>query len=467
MADEPLQAGIYCRLSLARFGDTTKVEDQERICRELCARRGWAVAEVYCDNNQSAWQLNRKRRGWDRMLADVEAGRITAIVTYHGDRLIRRQEDLSALIKLSRSKGIQLASPTGTRNLDSYDDQFILEIEASMAKRESANISRRKKNELARKRRQGLTRGGGRGGRVFGFESDGVTHVPAEVAVVREVYARFLAGEGSKPIASALRDRGVTTTAGSPVHPLAVRRMITLPRYAGLMPDGEQAAAWEPVVSREDWEVANVILGARRDLLPAGHNARRYLLSGIAECGVCGSGMQGLPAYTRTLKYSGRTDQVPARYACAKEGCGKVRRAMPMLDAYVSRRTVNRLANPANPAGAPADADFGREFQQLATERAATEATVKDYRTSPGRVELLMTRLDSIDARLTELRELASNNSHTRILSVHAGITAEEFAALPLEPRRALVAACWRVVVLPASKRGPGFRAEDIRLSPR
>ena len=33
------------------------------------------------------------------------------------------------LLKLARGKGIRLASPTGTRDLDSDDDQFILGID--------------------------------------------------------------------------------------------------------------------------------------------------------------------------------------------------------------------------------------------------------------------------------------------------------------------------------------------------
>ena len=463
MTPEPLRAGIYCRISLARFGDTVKVEDQERICRALCEQRGWVAGEVYRDENKSAWQHNRKRPGWDRMLADVEAGKLDAIVVYHGDQLIRQPWDLEVLLRLARGKGVKLASPTGTRDLGSDEDQFILGIEANMARRESANTSRRKKNQYERMRRAGLVRSGGRGGRVFGFASDGVTHVPGETAIVREVCGRVLAGEEIRTIASALAARGVRTTAGTLMHPIAIRRMITNPRYAGLMPDGEQAAAWEPVLSREQWEVASVILAARSGPMPPGHTARRHLLSGIAMCGACGAPLRARPAYAGR---NGR--QVAATYGCATDsGCRKVYRSQALLDAYVSRRTVNRLSHPANPPGAASHPDFGREFQQLATERAATEATVKNYRTSPGRVELLMSRLGTIDTRLAELRELATASNRARIMETHAGITAAEFGALPLGSRRALIAACYVVRVLPASKRGPGFRTEDVELTPR
>ena len=125
------------------------------------------------------------------------AGKLDAIVVYHGDRLVRQPWDLEVLLRLARGKGVKLASPTGTRDLGNDEDQFILDIEAKMAKRESANMSRRKKGQYERMRRAGLVRSGGRGGRTFGFGSDGVTHVPGETAVVREVFGRVLRVRGS------------------------------------------------------------------------------------------------------------------------------------------------------------------------------------------------------------------------------------------------------------------------------
>lgn len=441
-------------MSLARLGDTTKVEDQERICRGLCEQRDWDVAEVYSDNSRSAWQLNRKRKEWDRMLADVEAGKIDAIVVYHGDRLIRRHEDLSALLKLARLKGIRLASPTGTRDLDNYDDQFILEIEASMAKRESANISRRKKAQHERMRRQGLVRSGGRGGRAFGFATDGVTHIPAEVAVIQEAAVRVLEGEAVGAIARDMNSAGFRTPAAGLFSHATLRKMLARPRYAGLMPDGVHTAAWKPVLERTEWEAVAAALASKAAGFGYATNARRYLLSGLAVCGACGAGLQ-LRAERRP-ELSG--------YGCVTPGCRKVQRSVRLLDAYVTGAVVAQLGKEANPAGRiPQGRGLAAEFRALADQRNETEAMLRDH--TKGRAELLMARLDSIDARLAELRALAAGDARSRLLDTHAGITREEFAALPLATRRALVSACYLVTVLPASKRGPGFRMDDVRLS--
>src|SRR5690348_10568485 len=85
----PVRAVIYCRMSLAKYGDTAKVERQEKRCRALAKRLGWTVVHVYCDNNKSAWQRDRQRPDWDAMLAAIERGEVDAVIIYHGDRLIR------------------------------------------------------------------------------------------------------------------------------------------------------------------------------------------------------------------------------------------------------------------------------------------------------------------------------------------------------------------------------------------
>lgn len=451
-----IPAGIYTRMSLAAMDDTTKTDDQERIGRELAARRGdLAVVAVYCDNNKSAWQRGRKRPGWDRMLADIEAGRISAVIVYHGDRLIRQPRDLEVLLSLAESRGIRLYSPTGTRNLDSADDRFILRIEAAQACRESDNTSRRKKAEYDRLRREGRVRPGGPGGRSFGYRTDNLTPVPAELDLVREAAGRLLAGESQRSVCRDWNARGLRTTAGGEWRTGNLGPMLALPRYAGLMPDGESRAAWEPALDQETWERLRLVIKSRAAANPSPGNARRWMLSGIAACGPCGAALQiGLAAGGRAAW----------SYTCARTGCGRIRRSAVHLDAYVSGRVVARLNDPRNPGGRPPGADHAAEWTALAAERDEADALLKDYKASAGRARSLMERLDAIDARIAELRELADTTARDRLLSQYQGITLAEFLAQPLDVRRSLVAATVTVTVLPATRRGPGFRTEDVRV---
>ena len=66
-------AAIYVRISQDRSGAGLGVERQEAECRELADRLGWTVADMYCDNDISAYS-GRRRPDYESMLADVEAG---------------------------------------------------------------------------------------------------------------------------------------------------------------------------------------------------------------------------------------------------------------------------------------------------------------------------------------------------------------------------------------------------------
>lgn len=470
------QAAIYTRMSLASMDDQTKVDDQERRCREMCERLGWEVVAVYTDNNKSAWRHDRKRPGWDEMLNDVEAGRVNAIAVYHGDRLVRQPMDLEVLLALSRGKGVRLGSPAGTRDLDSAEDQFVLSIEAAMARRESANISRRQKARYERGRLEGKVMAQGPGGRRFGYRSDGVTLFPAdrcelaprrevtEADVIREAASRVLAGESANRIEEDLRRRGWTTPAGKRIQHGTLKRWLCNPRYAGLMPDGESAAAWPAVLERETWERVRLLLEDRAAQYPRDPgNGARWLLSGIAVCGREGCGRPLMIAHTTSRGYKSKV------YGCDSRegGCGKVWRSAAHLDAYVGAQVVGYLANPLHPAGHVAeDVGAAAEWAVLERERAETDTLLADYKASAGQARSLMARLGQVDERMAELRARAAGDSRQQLLERYAGIAREQWEGLDLSVRRALVAACFRVTVLPASGRGPGFRVQDVRLEP-
>jgi site-specific DNA recombinase len=459
------RAGIYTRMSLAIMNDPTKVEDQAQVSRDLAAGIHWQVADgcgypladgVYTDNSRSAWQRNRKRPGWDQLLADIDAGRLDAVIVYHGDRLVRQPYDLETLIGLADGKGIRLAAPTGMRDLDNTDDRFVLRILVAQACMESDNTSRRRKAQYARWRLEGRTRPGGRGGRAFGFATDGVTQLPGEAEAIRGAADRLLAGEPTGAIARGMTAAGWRTPAGGPFTHGTLRKMLARPRYAGLMPDGENKGAWEPVLDdRETWEAVCAVLDARAAGFGYATNARRWLLSGIARCGACGSGLQIRPEHRRP----GLTG-----YGCVRPGCRKVQRSAALLDEYVTARVVAKLGDPASPPGRLPPGPAAGEFRALAQQRAEAEQLLADH--TKGRADLLMRRLDSIDARLGQLRELAAGDAGARLRRRHAGLTIEEFRGLPLAVQRALVSACFTITVLPASRRGPGFNTADVRLAP-
>ena len=82
------RAAIYCRISDDREGGALGVKRQEDDCRALAERRGWPVAEVFVDNDVSAYN-GHVRPAYRRMLDAMKAGEVDAVVVWHLDRLHR------------------------------------------------------------------------------------------------------------------------------------------------------------------------------------------------------------------------------------------------------------------------------------------------------------------------------------------------------------------------------------------
>lgn len=446
-----LRVAVYCRISLAR-GDQVKVERQEEDCRTLCRRLGWDVRFVFVDNSKSAWQRNRKRPGWDALLECVDAGSVDAIVVYHGDRLIRQPWDLELLLRLADEKGIRLASPVGSRNLDSADDRFILRIEAAQACRESDNISRRTKRGHEARVANGIPAKGGT--RSFGFERDMGVCEP-EASVVREVAFRVLAGEPISALMKELNTRGVRTPTGKAWEYTAFRKMLTRPKLAGLVSHHGRVAGpgnWTPVLDRDTWEALQGALGLERSDTPPPLAGRKYLLSGIAVCASCEA----------TLVVRQHTTPGLLRYRCTADGCPrKVGRNLAHLDAYVIGAVLARLADGRlwEQQGSATESGAGNELAAIEARRVQVAEEFGDEdEMDPALLRKVLARLD---ARAGEVRARIDAARGTRVLAGLRNLDRPGWNALPLDRRRAVVRELVAVTVGP-SKRGPGFDEASV-----
>ncbi|WP_062214759.1 recombinase family protein [Streptomyces sp. NBRC 109706] len=485
----PRRVGIYCRLSYAPDGSLEKVERQETDCRQLGARLDWPISEqhVYVDNSRSAWQRNRKRPAWDRMLEAVEAGYegdgIDGLLIYHGDRLIRQPYDLETLIGLAEHKGFRVASPSGTRDLDSPDDRYILRIEAAGACREVDALVRRVRRANQMLAEKGLRRGGGRY-RPFGFgvetgrvvvrqgrrpgqgerlvpEVDWNQVRPDEAKLIVQAAERLLAGQRTYAIARWLSTR-CSTTAGNPWSRPALRAMLLSPRIAGLTEyEGTlYRAVWDPIISHEMWEGVRAVYRHNAEAQPHRGRERRSLLSGVAECGRgCGG---------RFRAASGGRRKASRLYAC--EGCGLARN-MQYVDAWVEGHVVQLLQDPrlaeelARGAGRPGVA---AEIGALEARKAELERVIEQAADDPDVDPVLAMRtLAGYKRRLDGLRQELAGSSRLRMVGRLMGVSREEWEAEPVDVRSAVVAALFRVVIMPVGRRGPGFDPSSVLVERR
>ena len=148
-------AAIYCRISSDRKpvqqpGESPGpeglgVERQEKLCRKLAGERGWPVAEVYVDNDISAYG-GKRRPAYERMLADIDAGLRDAVICVDLDRLTRRPIELEAFMELADRHRVALANVSGDTDLSSSDGRFQARIMGAVARQSSE----RKGERLAR-----------------------------------------------------------------------------------------------------------------------------------------------------------------------------------------------------------------------------------------------------------------------------------------------------------------------------
>lgn len=450
---------IYCRISLATHGDVVKVKRQEKLCRQLAKRLGWDIVHVYCDNNKSAWRRDRRRPDWDAMLAAVERGEVDAIIVYHGDRLIRQPWDLETLLNLADGRGIRLASPSGTRNLDAADDRRILRIDAANACAEADNISRRARDAHADRAAKGIMRRNRV--RTFGYKRSGKIH-PGEAEHYRDAVARVLAGESMRSIVRDWNERGVTTTPGNNWTTGAVREVLKNPRHAGLSTyRGEIVGVgrWKALVEREQWEALQAKLGliGERHSKP-GHTSRsKYLLSNVAFHGLCES----------TVKVHHSSKRSVPSYRCSDSQCSaRVTRNMTHVDTYVVGAVLKRLADPrlwAALEARPVDNGAGAELAALEAKRkSAMGRFTRDINMTDAELGAI---LRDLDAQIEAVRARIASRGNVHVLSGCRDMTRAQWDALPLDRRRAIVRATVTVEILPA-KKGRGFDPDSVRVLP-
>lgn len=321
-----------------RLGVTRQLAD----CRRKAEAMGWTVAGIYEDNDVSA-STGKRRPSYERMLADLETGRIGAVVVWDLDRLTRRPIEVEHFIDLADRRSIALASVGGDVDLATDNGRMFARIKGAVARAEVERKSARQKAANAQRAESGRPHAGRR---TFGYSPDGSEVNEGEAAEVRKAADALLAGGSVRGIAAGMTARGVVTTAGNPWKPTELRRLLANPRHAGLrVHKGEVVGpgSWLAILDEDTHKSVRAVLSD-----PSRHKAgrpRRYLLTGLAKCSVCGGSIYGV------------TEPRGPLYYC--ETRRHIARRAEQIDALVHAVIVARLSQPdaAQVLARPADRD--------------------------------------------------------------------------------------------------------------
>ncbi len=299
-------AAVYARISSDPNDTALGVTRQVKDCLALAERKGWTVGEVFTDNDVSATS-GRPRPEYQRMMTALAAGRFGALVVWDVDRLTRTPRELEDVVDIAERQGVALASVGGEIDLATPQGRLTARIKGNVAKHESEQLARRVRAKMAERAVSGQPHGriayGWRREQVYDDQgrrlgSRDVLH-PEQAEVIRSSSTAVLAGESLRSVVAGLNSRGVLSLNGKPWTTTTLRGVLLRERNVGQRVHQGQvvgAGAWEPVFDEDTYRrlVALLTYPARRTSPTS--SAIKYLLSGLARCGVCGGPMRVLTA---------------------------------------------------------------------------------------------------------------------------------------------------------------------------
>lgn len=337
-ATHPRAAAIYCRISHDPSGERLGVRRQELDCSEQAQRRGWLVAEVYVDDDRSAYCTRKPRPEYQRLLRDIAAGRRDGVMIWRLDRLHRQPRELEEFIVLCDKHSVALATVTGDVDLSNSQGRLLARAWGAFAAHESEIKGERLSRAAHDRACRGLMPSSG-ATRPYGFVRGGAAIVPKEAAVLREAARRLLSGESLRSISMDYNRRRIPTLRGSKWQGSTLRTMLAHPRLAGSSTyHGEIVGKglWKPILTKRESERVRALLSdpSRRSWDPA---VRWHMLTGLVRCGRCGEGL-------RT-----RTRHGAPSYSCNRiatmRACGRVSIPAELLEQYTLDRMCERLAS--------------------------------------------------------------------------------------------------------------------------
>ena len=262
-----LRCAIYTRKStedgLERPFNTLEAQREAAEAYILSQRHaGWTVvAEHYDDGGYTGGNLERP--ALQKLLGDMEAGRIDCVVVYKVDRLSRSLLDFARLMDVFERYHVSLVSVTQPLNTTMSLGRLTLNILLSFAQFEREIIAERTRDKMAAARRKGKWTGGIP---VLGYDvapGGGRLVVNDEEAErVRSMFALYLEYRSLDRVLATSHARSWTNKvrsvkAGKPFSKASLERLLTNILYIGQVQydgktyAGEQAGIVEESVWRE------------------------------------------------------------------------------------------------------------------------------------------------------------------------------------------------------------------------
>lgn len=360
------RAAIYCRLSSEDGADheSMSIGNQRALLTEYVEKQGWEVVDTYIDDGFSG--TNFDRPGFQRMIADIEKGRINLVITKDLSRLGRNYIMCGQYTEIyfPERHVRYIALNDGVDTLNQTSSMDITPFKHILNDMYSRDISKKVLAGWMARSRQGKFLGGPT---PYGLMRDPADHGhliidPETDPTVKLVFDLAADGYGMMRIAKYLLEHKIPITrVKSPIESevryyswgsSVISKMLRNPVYKGdhVVCKCHQKAIrsntinkiprdeWEivencheAIVSREQWDRVRKLID-RRPTIMQGNSCPFYnLFHGLVYCATCGKSME--------VRYEkvGRTD--------IDRSANKKRE--PIDRAYYICQTYNRMGKKA------------------------------------------------------------------------------------------------------------------------
>jgi len=247
--------------------DFNSLDAQREACEAYIrsqAGEGWKpVKACYDDGGFSGGSLDRP--GLQRLLADIEDGRIDTVVVYKVDRLTRSLADFAKIVDVLDAHDVSFVSVTQQFNTTTSMGRLTLNMLLSFAQFEREVTGERIRDKIAASKRKGLWMGGYV---PLGYEADGRTLkiVESEAETVRTIFRLYLEMGSVRQVKQEADRLGLRSKVrlgadekmrgGGPLGRGHIYRLLSSPIYIGHVPHkGERYEGQHPaIIDLETWE---------------------------------------------------------------------------------------------------------------------------------------------------------------------------------------------------------------------
>jgi site-specific DNA recombinase len=417
MTDKQLTVDLYIRVSTdrqAKEGDS--LEEQENELKKFCDYRNFKINQILIEKGKSGGNTNRPE--YKKLLADIEAKKINAIVVKKLDRLSRSLLDFEDLMTRLQTNEVEFISLRENFDTTTAMGKAMLRIALVFAQLEREQTSERISDVMHYRASLGYHNGGCP---PYGYTSVNKELIieNREKPIVELIFSKFLEVHSADAVANFLNDRKILNRDKKVWLGTKVIRMLKNPTYKGMTcwKDQVYQGLHIPIIAPSVWDKVNTILEAKKSLKAL--QKSDALLQKLAICGHCGSPLTPSFAYNRfKTKY--------CYYRCGSTKHGKHRRlAINCEFKYVAFETLHfavqmaldQISNPIFFASIEAkvsshnDGIFS-QVKDLTTQKQLEEETLKQIKAKRNEyVDVLITHAFStqdkarIHERMNELEK--------------------------------------------------------------